>query len=193
MSGIKQTYYIYKIQTPDYIDVRMTDSADKYYQLLSRFKSACGNEDDDLYNTDALKSMRNHGGWNPLFIRVLYTRETKTAAHKLFTHTRLEHKLRVVMSEDDAKTKVHQADMERYLTQLAEYNKEKQEYQKTYQHEYQKTYRNKHREEMIKKSNEKLKCNCGGCYTYSNKSNHVATQKHIKYLQQQQIVNTETI
>ncbi len=185
MSDIKQTYYIYKIQTPDYTDVRMTDSADKYYQLIARFKSACGNEDDDLYNTVALKSMRNNGGWNPLFIRVLYTRETKTAAHKLFTHTRLEHNLRVVMSEDDAKTKVHKADRERYLTQLAEYNKEKQEYQKT--------YRNKHREEMIKKSNEKLKCNCGGCYTYSNKSNHVATQKHIKYLQQQQIVNTETI
>ena len=184
MSGIKQTYYIYKIQTQDYIDVRMTDSADKYYQLLARFKSACGNENDDLYNTEALKSMRKEGGWNPLFIRVLHTRETKKAAYKLFTNTRLDYKLRVVMSEDDAKEKVHPDDMERYLTQLAEYNKEKQEYQKT--------YRDKHREEMIKKSNEKLKCNCGGCYTYSNQSNHFATQKHIKYLQQQ-IVNTETI
>jgi conjugal transfer/entry exclusion protein len=101
------------------------------------------------------------------------------------------------MSEDDVKTKVHQVDMERYLAQLTEYNKEKQEYQKTYQQEYQKTYRQKHREDMVKKSNEKLKCECGGCYTYSNKSNHVATQKHIKYLRESvvcpEIVNTETI
>ena len=45
--------------------------------------------------------------------------------------------------------------------------------------EYQKNYREKNSE----KQNEKINCECGGKYTFINKSTHFKTKKHQKYLE----------
>ena len=42
---------------------------------------------------------------------------------------------------------------------------------------------NRKREELLEKANTKHKCFCGGRYSYSTKSRHMKTKKHLKYLE----------
>ena len=41
----------------------------------------------------------------------------------------------------------------------------------------------KNKEKIKKKNREKNNCSCGGSYSYSDKSRHLKTKKHIKYLE----------
>ena len=76
---------------------------------------------------------------------------------------------------------------------VQEYRQEHRDYYKDYnkqyyqEHkeeilEYQQKYRQEHRDELKRKANQKIDCECGGKFTLSNKSLHLKTKKHQKYL-----------
>ena len=48
-----------------------------------------------------------------------------------------------------------------------------------YQRAYQKIYLNIHAIQL--KLKQRINCNCGGRYTYENKSQHIKSAKHKKY------------
>ena len=67
------------------------------------------------------------------------------------------------------------------IKEYVEANKEKiNEYHK----EYDKIYRHKNKEKNKERMNEKFICDCGGDYTYANKSKHFKTKKHLKFVNQ---------
>ena len=45
-----------------------------------------------------------------------------------------------------------------------------------------KKYKETHKEEIQKKYSAKTTCVCGGNYTYSNKTKHMKTKKHLDYI-----------
>lgn len=45
-----------------------------------------------------------------------------------------------------------------------------------------KEYNKLHKEEILIKHSAKTTCMCGGSYTYSNKTNHMKTKKHLDYI-----------
>lgn len=59
--------------------------------------------------------------------------------------------------------------------------KEWEEDNKEARKEYHKDYREKNKEAIAEKKNEKFTCECGGKYTYANKSQHLKSKKHYYY------------
>ena len=57
----------------------------------------------------------------------------------------------------------------------------KKEYQAKHKEE-KKEYDKKRREELKDKLNEKIECECGGCYVAHHKSTHYKTLKHMNYI-----------
>ena len=45
-----------------------------------------------------------------------------------------------------------------------------------------KEYRESHKEEIKAKANEKVECECGGRYTKRNKSSHMKSNRHQKFI-----------
>ena len=75
---------------------------------------------------------------------------------------------------------------------IKENNKEYYEANKATIKENHKEYRETNKEKIISKQNEKFDCECGGKYTYANKSRHFKTNnKHKKYIQS--LVNQNNI
>ena len=66
--------------------------------------------------------------------------------------------------------------------QLNEYHVEYRQNNKEYFKEYFKEYRQKNREKIAEQQNKKFTCPCGGKYTQGNKSRHLRSKKHQKYL-----------
>ena len=48
----------------------------------------------------------------------------------------------------------------------------------------QKEYRQNNKEAIKQKANEKFSCECGGCYTTTNKARHIKTKKHLNFINQ---------
>jgi hypothetical protein len=61
-----------------------------------------------------------------------------------------------------------------------EIKQRKKEYQAKHKEE-KKEYDKKRREELKDKLNEKIQCECGGCYIAHHKSTHIKTKKHLTY------------
>ena len=60
--------------------------------------------------------------------------------------------------------------------QWKENNKEKLSVQR-------KKYNEKNKEKIAERENQKHNCKCGGKFTHQNKSKHVKTKKHMKYIE----------
>jgi hypothetical protein len=74
---------------------------------------------------------------------------------------------------------------EKIKEQHKEYIKNNKEKIKEYNNnniEKMREYKKKYRENNINKLKEKFNCECGGKYTYSTKSTHLKSKKHLKYI-----------
>jgi len=65
---------------------------------------------------------------------------------------------------------------------IQEYEREWREENKEKLQEYIREYREANGEAIRKKQREKFNCDCGGSYTVSNKTFHLKTKKHIKFI-----------
>ena len=49
-------------------------------------------------------------------------------------------------------------------------------------------YKDEHKEKIQTRSNTKYTCVCGGRFSYANKSKHLQSQKHIKFIEKQDVI-----
>jgi hypothetical protein len=60
---------------------------------------------------------------------------------------------------------------------------QKKEYHKDYDKEYIKEWREQNKARIKEKVGEKITCECGFTYTFSHKSRHMKSQRHIKLME----------
>ena len=70
---------------------------------------------------------------------------------------------------------------DKILEQKKEYREDNKEKLKKYYEDNKEKFK-KYREDNKDKIKEKFNCECGGCYTFSNKTIHFKTKKHQEYL-----------
>jgi hypothetical protein len=76
---------------------------------------------------------------------------------------------------------------EEHKEEMLEYHKQYYEQNKEDLLEYHKQYREEYKEKIEKRQYQKFNCECGGKYTYNNESRHLKSQKHLQYLEQQNL------
>ena len=123
------------------------------------------------HNLPVYEFIRSHGDWaNWSMIPVeLY----KTCTNKLETLTR-----------------------ERYYVELLNATLNGQipgRTQKEYRAEHQEHIKEYHKQYNKKRLETKIKCQCGRCYDFTNKTRHLRTQKHQNYIKQQQLLADHNI
>ena len=74
-----------------------------------------------------------------------------------------------------------------------EYYKQYREQNKEYFKVYREQNKEKIKEQIKKRNNQPFKCECGGNYTYVNKSTHFKSKKHLDYLNTKEATNSTEI
>ena len=165
---------IYKIVCND-IKIKET-----YYGSTTNFKArkyahknSCCNENNNGYLNPKYLFIRNNGGWENWSMILV---KEFSCNSKL----ELEKKERLCMEQDEFRLNAYKP----FLTE-----EEKKEYDKKYREEhveenkkYNEKYYKENKEQLNKQRNKKCDCVCGSTYTYKNKSTHIKTKKHQKYI-----------
>ena len=147
-------------------------------------KYSCCNENNKKYNLNVYKYIRDNGGWNEWKMIEIENfpceNKRKAEAREQYWMCQFKSKLNSMKSiitkeEKEEYNKQYRIDNADKLKKLKKQwcidNAEKlKEQKKQYQID------------NADKIKEKLNCDCGGKYTYSYKSKHVKTKKHLNYL-----------
>jgi predicted GIY-YIG superfamily endonuclease len=127
-------------------------------------KSECNNRSSPAYNQKKFKIIRLNGGWNNWSMILI---EYYPCTNKFEAIARERYYTELLNS--DMNSQIPGA-----LNRIG-----KVEYHKQYNGKYQE----QHKEQIRAKQNVKFQCECGGCYTYVNKTVHFRTEKHQKYME----------
>lgn len=166
-----QTHCIYTINAGTYKDIRICELK-KYFQLRSIIVSQSSNPNNRTYNTVLSKSIRE-AGWNENMIKIKLIGSEKEMVSEMIKE---REKLGLDIKPINAAEEILKDDeKEKYLKML----KERNEKMKAKQEAAREGYKNAAKE----KAKEKITCECGGHYTYSNKNVHLCSNKHIKWLE----------
>lgn len=166
-------------------------------------KSVCNNENSHCYNLKVYQFIRNNGGFDNFKFEILlsfdcdrrtreieikeqeYLDEFKPSLNSCKAYQTEEGKKEYKKEHyenNKEKIKLYYQSNKEYIKEYQENNKEKiKDYQKEYK-EYNKENNKKHYEKHKAKFLEKVNCNCGGKFTYTNKSTHEKTQRHQKFI-----------
>lgn len=190
---------IYKIQHNTINDLVYVGSTINFTRRKNEHKSRCNNENN---NTLKYRTMRANGGWDTFRMVVvkLYSCNNK---RELDVE---EERYRVELQASLNDRRCYRTE-EEITEQIKDYQKENREaileqkknYYETNKEtilEQQKNYREANKEAILEykkdyyeankeKAKEKFNCDCGGKYTYSQKSTHEKSKKHQQFLQQQ--------
>ena len=82
---------------------------------------------------------------------------------------------------------------ENNIEKIQEYEREWREENKEKLKKQKKEYREANREVIRKKQCEKFNCDCGGSYIVSNKTRHLKTKKHIKFIKESELKQQQHI
>jgi hypothetical protein len=157
-------------------------------------KSVCNNENDKSYNLRVYQFIRNNGGFDNFDLIVIeeFNCENKNQLKRRERYW-IEERKPTLNKQIPTRTKqeYHEQNKERIIEhqkQHYEENKEQiLEYQKQHYEENKEQiseYKKQHYEQNKEQINQKINCECGGKYTFQNKSKHIKTQKHIKYFEE---------
>jgi hypothetical protein len=152
-------YIIYRITAGDYIYIGSTKDLK---QRKRTHKSSCNNEDGVKYNMKIYQKIREIGGWDKSEMVPIEEFECENAMQ---ARIREEH-WRCLYNSELNSIRAHRT-IEEKKEQL-KYSKEKYENDKI-------------------RLTQQYTCECGGNYQHVHKSKHAKTQKHIKYLEEQNL------
>ena len=187
-------YYFYKIvceNLPDYSYVGSTRAFDnrKYTH-----KSNCNNKNCKMYNCKLYKIIRENDGWDNWRMVCIHQGEYSDKRSAEIKEEELRVALnanmnsqRCYITEEERTEQKKECDKEYYeknKEKRKEYQKEYREKNKDYYKEYDKEYREQNNEQIKKRQNKKFECECNGKYTYANKSRHLKSKIHQKYLKE---------
>jgi succinate dehydrogenase/fumarate reductase flavoprotein subunit len=174
-------------------------------------KTSCNNENDKNYNLFVYQTIRDTGGWNNwdmievekyncndvnealkqerYWIETLKATLNKVLPLRTQTEWYLEHKEEIIertkQHYTDNKEQVLKYHKDYYLQNKEKINEKQKEYRlvnKENLAEYHKKYQLNNNEKIKERKNKKTICECGGCYSYGDKSKHFKSIKHSNYL-----------
>ena len=151
-------------------DTAITDiyvgSTCNFRRRKANHKHNCNNENRKGYNTYVYQFIRDHGGWeNFEMIELL----------KYPCNTKRELGLKEREYLELLGGTLNKRVPTRSIKEHYEENKEQI-------NENTKAYYQKNKEQLLENANEKFNCDCGGCYTKTNKTQHLKSPKHQKFL-----------
>jgi hypothetical protein len=169
---------VYKIccKDPQLTDIYIGSTCDLRRRKWSH-KSVCNNENNTHYNKYAYQFIRNNGGWDNWEIIVV---EECNIENKTQLRQRERHWLETL------KASLNKCVPARTVQ---EYQKQYQQEHKEQLSEYQKQYRQEHKEQIEQRRSVIINCDCGSSIKKKNIIRHYKTNKHKKYIQQQQLNN----
>ena len=184
-------YTIYKIVCEDpNVKYRYVGSTRSFRHRKAQHKSNCNNENREQYNNKLYTTIRENGGWNNFRMVVIAEVEvnSKTQAEIIEEEHRL--KLQANLNEkrchrtEQQKRECDKLYRENNTEKVKEYLKEYYENNTEKITQYNKEYYENNAEKIKHRQNTKCNCKCGGKYTNANKTIHLNTKKHKKYLEQ---------
>ena len=196
-------YTIYKIVCEDLPNFNYVGSTQAFRQRKAQHKSDCNNEKAKQYNFKLYKTIRENGGWDNWRMVCIDEIEVdsnrKAEAKEEEWRMKLEANLnerRCYVSEEQKKEhnrecgKEYRENNEDKIREYRENNKDKikEQVKEWYENnkdkvkEQMKDYQETNKEQIKEWKNTKCVCECGGKYTNANKSIHIKSKKHQKYL-----------
>jgi hypothetical protein len=189
-------YSIYKIEHKTNPELVYVGSTSHFNQRKKQHKRRCNSSELKVY-----EMIREHGGWDQFDMVELKQIEcTQLESRQEEERVRIELNARLNMIRAVADPEYVKEQRKQYYEQnreqILEYKKEYREQNlvhiserdKQYHEENReqrledmKQYREQNRERIAEQMNQKFTCECGGKYTYANKSIHFKTKKHIAW------------
>lgn len=193
---------IYKIVCKDLNvrDVYVGHTTD-FTRRKCKHKQDCNNPEAKNHNIKLYASIRANGGWdNWDMIQV----EDYPCVNKLEASARERHfyeELNGSLNTNKPNRNLkeyYQDNKERILEyqnnynnvnkdKLKEYREANKDKIKEYHAKYRAEYYINNLDKFKDRAHQEFKCECGGCYTYSGKSAHMKTKKHLKFIETQNI------
>lgn len=164
-------------------------------------KHTCHNTNCRDYDIYLYRFIRENGGfdnWSMVIVeeypcenknqaeaRERYWIETQQATLNQVIPTRTQQEYYEENREEirEKKKKYYEENKEEILECHRQYREEHREKLK----DYNKLYREEHKKEISEKRCQKINCECGKKYSIGNKSRHLKSQKHLQYLEQNNI------
>jgi hypothetical protein len=146
-------------------------------------KSDCNNVNKKTYNIKLYEIIRNNGGWDNWEIKPI---------GKGIYNTRLEARIEeqkyineLNSNLNSFKAMANEQDVKKIKDEYVFNNHQKvldskKKYRDIHKEELKQKY--KANIELQNKRKEKINCDCGGCYTYSHKAEHLKSKKHTLYI-----------
>ena len=161
-------YYFYKIVCDDKPDYSYVGSTRAFDNRKYTHKSNCNNENSKMYNLKLYQIIRENDGWDNWRMVCIHQGEYPDKRSAEIKEEQLRVELNANMNSQKCYTTEDQ----------------KKQYQKEYHKEYDKEYREQNNDQINVRQNKKFECECDGKYTYTNKSRHLKSKIHQKYLKE---------
>ena len=187
---------IYKIVCKDLLVTDLyVGHTTNFIKRKQTHKSVCNNENDKSYNYFVYQTIRDTGGWsnwemvevekytcsdvNEALKQERYWIETLNATLNKIIPLRTDAEYRLDHKEE---TKEYQKEYrDEHKEETKEYQKEYRDEHKEERKEYDKEYQLKNKDHIKEQRNKKIVCECGSCYTHTNKERHFKSLKHTNY------------
>ena len=151
--------YIYKLESSFEDPGLYVGSTVDMRTRKNQHKYDCNNPNRKQYNLKVYQYIRDYGGWSNWFMLTIEEFEYET---KEQLREREQYWIQKLGADLNGKDAVKDKE------KLKDYINKK--------------YYEENREKILKKNNEKFDCECGGKYTYQNKTRHLKSPKHQSYL-----------
>ena len=182
-----QNTIIYKIVCNDLNikDIYVGHTTD-FRRRKNGHKTRCSNENDKSFNFKVYQTIRQNGGWdNWIMIEIEKypcTDSNEATARERYWFEQLSAKLN---SQTPNRTKQEYEQNNKEKTK--EYIKQYYEENKSRLNEMNKQYREKNKDKLKEMTQRRLTCECGSVFRIGEKSNHLKTIKHKKFIEEQNI------
>jgi hypothetical protein len=175
---------IYKLINYDYPDLVYIGSTTNFTKRKQHHKEAVYKTTSPTYNRKLYVSIRKNGGWDSWNMVSIcdYPCNDKREAEKEEDRYMLELKANLNMIRSFRPIAQYCEDNKDKKKQYREDNKEKSKQYREDNKEKIKQYRDDNKDKMKENQTKKCTCECGSQFTRSNKSQHIKTIKHQKYL-----------
>ena len=171
------TTIVYKIINYDFPDLLYVGSTTNFTKRKQNHKERCSNVVNKSHDYKIYKTIRENGNWESWFMVKIcdYPCNNKREAELEEDHHMMELKANINMRRASRSMKQYREDNKE---NIKEYYEEYYEANKDKKKQYYEDNKDKIKEHLSKKCT----CECGSTFTHGNKTNHIKTMKHQKYL-----------
>jgi len=172
--------YVYKIYSKDTEDPNVyIGSTNNYKKRMWDHKTRCNNHEVYGHHYFLYKYIRQNGGWDNFQSEIIHEFECKDDKEKRMMEQEYINRYSFGLNSWKAFSTVDER---------KEYEKEYREANKEKINEYARQYREDNKEKIAAKGKIKFTCECGSTFRKADKSKHEKTKKHIKYVQENNII-----